>query len=98
MPDTLEHSLILHRVKGHELKPLTLYSILALRFEVFGTELNMAYQDLDFLDLSEATQHFWLADKRGSIVSYLRAVVDKPGNPYRIAKVVTSKAHRGRCY
>lgn len=83
-------------LKAEELTKQQLYAILALRFEVFGTELNMAYPDLDFKDLQADTWHHWVETTQGDIVSYLRLVKETSNSPYRIAKVVTRKAYRGQ--
>lgn len=78
-------------VPGNELTAHQLYAILQLRVDVFVVEQNCPYPELDGRDLLATTRHFWLGD----VDSYLR-VLAEPGGVYRIGRVVTAKAARGK--
>src|SRR3954470_15981483 len=85
--------MILRRALFAELDAATLYSLLALRSEVFVVEQNCIYRDLDGRDLEPGTQHIWLADG-DTPVAYLR-VLQEPDGTARIGRVVTAASHRG---
>jgi len=71
-----------------------LYSIMALRSEIFVVEQNCIYNDVDGKDKS--SMHMWIEEK-GRIVAYMR-VVDK-GISYdeaSIGRVVVAREARGR--
>ncbi len=91
-------TLALHRRAGQELEAATLYELLRLRVEVFVVEQSCAYRELDGLDLLDATQHFWLENTGGEIVSTLRLLQEgAPATPiFRIGRVCTKVGERGR--
>lgn len=70
-----------------------LYSLLALRTEVFVVEQNCPYQEVDGQDLTAV--HYWI-EEDGEAVSTLRVLRDK--QPIAIGRVVTKPAYRGKGY
>jgi ElaA protein len=82
----------LPRVRGgSELSAKELYSLLCLRVRIFVVEHHIAYPDLDGLDLTPSTHHFWVEDG-GEVLSCLR--VAKEGNQRRIQRVCTKREYR----
>ncbi|SNY49519.1 GNAT family N-acetyltransferase [Paractinoplanes atraurantiacus] len=75
-----------------DLDTTTLYGILKLRADVFITEQQCAYSELDGRDDEPGTRHVWL-ERDGEIRSYLRILND--GDVQRIGRVVTAKSARG---
>jgi len=77
-----------------ELSPDELYSLLALRSEVFVVEQNCVYQDLDNKD-----QHaiHLLGINEHQIVAYLRIFPPDQG-PLVFGRVVTASQTRGKGY
>jgi len=97
----------LRRRRGPDLDAGALYGLLKLRVEVFVVEQRCPYPELDGSDLSAATEHFWLEDADGSVVSTVRVIEEpqKPreseipavrGSSFRIGRVCTAAAERGR--
>lgn len=77
----------------NELSVETLYSMLALRAEVFVVEQNCPYQDVDGKDLKSL--HVCGYSESGQLCAYARLV--KPGISYKewsIGRVVTSPSVR----
>ncbi|MDL9936282.1 GNAT family N-acetyltransferase [Gordonia sp. ABSL1-1] len=82
-----------------DLDPTTLYRILRLRGDVFVVEQSCAYPDLDGRDLEPGTRQFWIGDEDGvhATLRLLTDPVDADGAlVYRIGRVCTDRAHRGR--
>ncbi|WP_158843140.1 GNAT family N-acetyltransferase [Saccharothrix deserti] len=84
-----------------------LYAVLKLRVDVFVVEQNCVYPELDGRDLQPGTRHFWL-EVEGSPPSvepttgprpqaYLR-LLEEPDGTFRIGRVCTARAARGRGY
>lgn len=73
-----------------------------MRTSVFFLEQRIDEEELDDRDRDETTQHVWVADPSGAVLSYLRVVVDaepQPGNGGArrlIGRVVTRADARGR--
>ncbi|WP_447003756.1 GNAT family N-acetyltransferase [Saccharothrix isguenensis] len=88
----------LRRQWSADLTPAQLYAVLKLRGEVFVVEQNCPYPELDGRDLEPGTRHFWL-EPEGSAVpeAYLR-LLEEPAGGYRIGRVCTARAARGRGY
>ena len=88
----------LRRQWSADLTPDQLYAVLKLRSEVFVVEQNCVYPDLDGRDLEPGTRHFWLdADDAPGPRAYLR-LLEEPGGTFRIGRVCTARAARGRGY
>lgn len=77
-----------------ELDPLVAYRLWALRSRVFVVEQEAAYLDLDGRDTEPGTWHLWCADAGGVPVATLRVLDD--GGVWRVGRVATDAAHRGR--
>ncbi|XVV17793.1 GNAT family N-acetyltransferase [Actinoplanes sp. CA-131856] len=75
-----------------DLDTTTLYAILKLRADVFITEQQCPYGELDGRDDEPGTRHLWFA-RDGEIRTYLRILDD--GDVQRIGRVVTAKSARG---
>lgn len=88
----------LRRCRGTELDAATLYELLKLRVEVFVVEQNCPYPELDGRDLLGETRHFWLSNPAGDITSTLRLMEEFGDGEtvFRIGRVATAKAERGR--
>ncbi|MBY8848232.1 GNAT family N-acetyltransferase [Saccharothrix longispora] len=73
-----------------------LYALLALRVDVFVVEQACPYPELDGRDLEPGTRHLWL-ESAGSPhpEAYLR-LLEEPGGGFRIGRVCTARAARGR--
>lgn len=84
---------------GHleELSPRTLLGILGVRQDVFVVEQSCAYPDIDARDSEAETVHLWIEDADGRVVSTLR-LLDEGDGGYRIGRVATLAAWRGRGY
>jgi ElaA protein len=84
---------------GHldELSPRTLLGILAVRQDVFVVEQHCAYPDIDARDAEAQTVHLWIEDDHGRVVSTLR-LLSEGESGYRIGRVATLAANRGRGY
>lgn len=88
----------LRRQWSADLTPDRLYAVLKLRSEVFVVEQSSIYPDLDGRDLEPGTRHFWLeADDSPAPQAYLR-LLEEPGGTFRIGRVCTARAARGRGY
>ncbi|MCE6993659.1 GNAT family N-acetyltransferase [Saccharothrix sp. S26] len=75
-----------------------LYDVLKLRSDVFVVEQNCPYPELDGRDLEPGTRHFWLeSDDSAGPQAYLR-LLEEPGGTFRIGRVCTARAARGRGY
>ncbi|ONI88382.1 GNAT family N-acetyltransferase [Saccharothrix sp. ALI-22-I] len=75
-----------------------LYAVLKLRCEVFVVEQNVVYPELDGRDLEPGTRHFWLeGDGSDRPEAYLR-LLEEPDGTFRIGRVCTARAARGRGY
>jgi ElaA protein len=86
----------LRRQWSADLTPAQLYAVLKLRGEVFVVEQNCVYPELDGRDLEPGTRHFWLeSEGSGQPEAYLR-LLEEPGGGYRIGRVCTARAARGR--
>lgn len=81
-----------------DLDAATLYRLLTLRIEVFVVEQTCPYPELDGRDLEPQTRHFWLESPEGEVISTLRLLVEDTdgGDGFRIGRVCTSAAQRGR--
>jgi ElaA protein len=75
------------------LDPVTLYSILKLRVDVFVVEQNCAYPELDGRDTEPGALMVW-AEDTGAVVGTLR-ILDEADGRARIGRVVTAPSHRG---
>ncbi len=88
----------LRRQWAADLTTAQLYAFLRLRGEVFVVEQSCVYPDLDGRDLEPGTRHFWLeVDGTPEPVAYLR-LLEEPDGTFRIGRVVTGRAARGRGY
>jgi ElaA protein len=82
------------RVWAADLTPQQLYAVLRLRVEVFVVEQSCAYRELDGVDLTPGTRHFWLEQEdTGEVLAYLRLTEDATGE-YRIGRVCTARHAR----
>lgn len=78
------------------------FEIAAVRTSVFFLEQRIDEEELDDRDRDETTEHVWIAEPDGAVLSYLRVVVDaepQPGNGGArrlIGRVVTRADARGR--
>ncbi|MGH3879434.1 MAG: GNAT family N-acetyltransferase [Actinophytocola sp.] len=79
---------------GDELPADRLYALLRLRVDVFVVEQECAYSELDGRDLLPDTIHLW-GPPTGEPEAYLR-LLREPGGGWRIGRVCTTKAARGR--
>ncbi|MES2358821.1 MAG: GNAT family N-acetyltransferase [Gemmatimonadota bacterium] len=78
----------------HELTPLDLYDIVALRTAIFIVEQNCPYQDSDGAD--RVSHHLWTRGATGEIAAYLRVV--PPGIKYvepSLGRIATASSARG---
>jgi len=88
----------LRRQWAADLTSAQLYEILRLRSEVFVIEQSSIYRDMDGRDLEPGTRHFWLeVDGAPEPLAYLR-LMEEPDRTFRIGRVVTGRAARGRGY
>ncbi|MFI9009581.1 GNAT family N-acetyltransferase [Actinosynnema sp. NPDC053489] len=88
----------LRRQWSADLTPDQLYAVLKLRSDVFVVEQNCPYPELDGRDLEPGTRHFWLEpDDSPAPGAYLR-LLEEPGGAFRIGRVCTARAARGRGY
>lgn len=97
----------LRRQWSADLTPDQLYRVLKLRVDVFVVEQNCPYPELDGRDLEPGARHLWLeADGPPSAepaigapqaLAYLR-LLEEPGGGFRIGRVCTARAARGRGY
>ena len=71
----------------------TAYQLWALRSEVFVVEQAAAYLDLDGRDVEPGTRHLWV-EVDGVPGATLRVLDD--GDAWRIGRVATASAQRGR--
>lgn len=89
-----------HRRWAADLDLATLYKILRLRMDVFVVEQACPYPELDGRDLEPTTRQLWVADADGGVIATLRLLedgADADGEPsFRIGRVCTERAHRGR--
>lgn len=88
------YSTVLKKSSGADLSADELYSLLRLRVRIFVVEQQLAYEDLDGLDLLTSTDHFWHG-KGKVVVSCLRVSIEG-GDVRRIGRVCTEREHRGR--
>lgn len=86
-----------HREWAADLAPRTLYELLRLRVDVFVVEQACPYGELDGRDLEDRARHYWLGgDGRPEpVLGCLRLLVER-GGEYRIGRVCTARAVRGR--
>ncbi|MGM1065716.1 GNAT family N-acetyltransferase [Saccharothrix sp. Mg75] len=86
----------LRRQWSADLTPEQLYALLALRVDVFVVEQDCPYPELDGRDLEPGTRHLWI-ESVGSPrpEAYLR-LLEEPGGGFRIGRVCTARAARGR--
>ncbi|GAA1347567.1 GNAT family N-acetyltransferase [Saccharothrix algeriensis] len=88
----------LRRKWSADLTSAQLYALLKLRGEVFVVEQSCPYPELDGRDLEPGTRHFWLeADSSPEPRAYLR-LLEEPDGAFRIGRVCTARAARGRGY
>ncbi len=88
----------MHRAWAAELDTRTLYALLRLRVEVFVVEQSCPYPELDGRDLEPRTRHYWLdatGDRSGPMLGCLR-LLQEPDRDYRIGRLCTARAARGR--
>jgi ElaA protein len=76
------------------LSPERLYDILRLRSEVFVTEQECVYLDLDGLDLLATTRQIWIEAPDGS--TWASARILDLGTERSIGRIVTAPAARQR--
>jgi ElaA protein len=77
-----------------ELSALDLYTIIALREQVFVVEQNCPYQDADGVD--PVSRHVWAEDAAGAIHAYLRIVpAGAKFAEVSIGRVITAPQARG---
>ena len=78
-----------------ELSTHELYALLKLRVDVFVVEQRCSYLELDGRDDEPGTVHLWVAEEDGGVpLTYVRVLDD--GEEWRIGRVVTASAARGR--
>jgi ElaA protein len=77
-----------------ELTPVELYGILRLRVDVFVVEQACPYPELDGRDTEPTTQHVWVADDDGTVLSTIRVLHN--GEDRAIGRVATALSARGR--
>jgi ElaA protein len=76
-----------------DLSALDLYTIIALRLQVFVVEQNCPYQDVDGVD--PVSRHVWAEDAAGTIHAYLRIVpAGAKFAEVSIGRVITSRESR----
>jgi ElaA protein len=86
-----------HEAHLDELTPRALLGILAVRQDVFVVEQNCVYADIDDRDADAETLQLWIEDGDGRVLSTLRLLTESGGG-YRIGRVATLAAARGRGY
>ncbi|WP_121008458.1 GNAT family N-acetyltransferase [Saccharothrix australiensis] len=92
------HPATLRRAWSADLTPRQLYALLKLRGDVFVVEQSCPYPELDGRDLDPGTRHFWLEpDGSPEPVACLR-LLEEPDGTFRIGRVCTARAARGRGY
>jgi len=86
-----------HRTWAPDLAPRTLYELLRRRVDVFVVEQHCAYAELDGRDLEPRTRHFWLGGDGDPepVLGCLR-LLEEPGGRFRIGRLCTAPAARGR--
>jgi ElaA protein len=84
----------IHRRRFADLSARELHDLVRLRIDVFVVEQDCPYSDLDGRDLEPETEHCWI-EVAGATASYLRVLRDPDGG-WRLGRVVTDPAHRGR--
>jgi len=84
------------RCSGAELDAASLYALMQLRVDVFVVEQACPYHELDGRDLQPETQHYWLEDAGGQVISMVRLLTEHGGVGFRIGRVCTRKDQRGR--
>jgi ElaA protein len=86
-----------HRAWAADLDTRTLYALLRLRVDVFVVEQGCAYSELDGRDLEDRARHYWLGgDAPDEPVLGCLRLLKEPGGEYRIGRVCTVPAVRGR--
>jgi ElaA protein len=80
------------------LEPLTAYSLMKLRQDVFVVEQACAYPDLDGRDLEPGARQVVLEDDKGVVVGCARVLedVDQDGPVWRIGRVALHPTLRGQ--
>lgn len=91
---TIRSGIRLRRSWAADLTPAELYEILRLRVDVFVVEQNCPYPELDGRDLDPTTRHLWVRED-DRVIACLRLLVD-PNGEFRIGRVCTAEAARGR--
>lgn len=86
-----------HRSWAADLDQRTLYEILRLRVEVFVVEQACPYPELDGRDLEDRARHYWLggAGHPEPVLGCLR-LLKEPDGGYRVGRLCTARAARGR--
>lgn len=91
-----------HRTWAADLEPALLYELLRLRVDVFVVEQACPYPELDGRDLEPRTRHYWLSGDTGApgsgsgpVLGCLR-LLKEPDGAYRIGRLCTARAVRGR--
>lgn len=86
-----------HREWAADMAPGVLYELLRLRVEVFVVEQHCAYAELDGRDLEPRARHYWLGGEgHPEPVLGCARLLKEPGGEYRIGRLCTSAAMRGR--
>lgn len=83
------------RAQLEDLGPALLYRLMQLRVDVFVVEQQCRYRELDGLDLSTDTTHYWI-EVASEPVATLRVL--GRGHGARIGRVATATTHRGHGY
>lgn len=92
----------LHRSWAADLEPRTLYEILRLRVDVFVVEQECPYPELDGRDLEPRARHYWLSAQPHRAGEHVEPVLGcvrllkEPDRAYRIGRLCTAPAARGR--
>ncbi|MFC4945466.1 GNAT family N-acetyltransferase [Pseudonocardia sp. GCM10023141] len=90
-------SATVHRAWAADLDTATLYALLRLRVDVFVVEQACPYGELDGRDLEPRARHYWLggAGRPEPVLGCLR-LLKEPDGAYRIGRLCTARAGRGR--
>jgi ElaA protein len=83
----------IHDAAFDDLRPRTLYEVLALRSDVFVVEQDCPYLDPDGRDLEPGARQLWV-EQDGAVVATLRLLVND--RTARIGRVATARSARGQ--
>lgn len=84
-----------------DLEPIDVYAISALRTDVFYLEQRCAEPEMDWRDLEDSAEHYFIRDDKDirKVIAYLRVVDTKVAYadeyPLTIGRVVVAADHRG---